>query len=220
MKQSFEQKIENLKAVENDIPAVIVVVNMETLAVAYMCKKGQDILKVTMDELAALGSDYHSRFFNPEDYPDYAPLIMNLLTGAEEGKMVTFFQQVRATENDNWKWYHSSVKVFLRNDEGVPTHVITYACPVDSTQNIDKKADRLLEEHQFLKQKYDLFNELTKREREILKYMAKDTSSVEIAKILSISEHTVNTHRTNIRRKLSINTQFEITQFAQAFALI
>ncbi|MEM7104779.1 MAG: response regulator transcription factor [Bacteroidota bacterium] len=55
---------------------------------------------------------------------------------------------------------------------------------------------------------------LTKREKEILKYLVSGQSSKEIGDTLHISAHTVNAHRKNIMRKLDIKTISGLTIYA------
>lgn len=57
---------------------------------------------------------------------------------------------------------------------------------------------------------------LTDREIEIIKLMVKGKSSLEIADLLFISEHTVKTHKKNIFKKLNINASAQLTPFALA----
>ncbi len=47
---------------------------------------------------------------------------------------------------------------------------------------------------------------LTKREVEILKLIGNGYSNTQIGKLLEISHRTVDTHRTNIRNKLGVNS--------------
>jgi DNA-binding NarL/FixJ family response regulator len=58
------------------------------------------------------------------------------------------------------------------------------------------------------------YNSLTNREREILHLSAESLSSTEIAKRLSISVRTVDTHRTNLMRKLGLHSQGELVTYA------
>ncbi|QCX01635.1 helix-turn-helix transcriptional regulator [Aggregatimonas sangjinii] len=58
---------------------------------------------------------------------------------------------------------------------------------------------------------------LTKRELEILKYMALGTESQIIAEKLSISKHTVQTHRKNIHRKTELKTPRDLVLFTLIF---
>jgi DNA-binding NarL/FixJ family response regulator len=56
--------------------------------------------------------------------------------------------------------------------------------------------------------------QLTNREKEIISYTAQGKSSQEIAKLLFLSPHTVNTHRRNIYKKLKLNNVKELVKFA------
>jgi DNA-binding CsgD family transcriptional regulator len=62
--------------------------------------------------------------------------------------------------------------------------------------------------------------ELTKREREILKLVKNGFLSKEISEKLSISVHTVNTHRQRFLEKLGANNSFEAVIFAAKFGLL
>jgi DNA-binding NarL/FixJ family response regulator len=55
---------------------------------------------------------------------------------------------------------------------------------------------------------------LTHREREILKLIAEGHKSAEIANYLYISPKTVETHRSNLMKKLKIRTNAELVAFA------
>lgn len=59
-----------------------------------------------------------------------------------------------------------------------------------------------------------LLKELTKREVEIITLISQGFSSSDIGKKLYISPRTVDTHRTNIMRKLDLHSVAEIVRFA------
>ena len=61
---------------------------------------------------------------------------------------------------------------------------------------------------------------LTKREVEILKYLADGKPNREIGKILHISSRTVDTHRSNILKKLKLRTNAELVKIAISAGLI
>ena len=63
-------------------------------------------------------------------------------------------------------------------------------------------------------EKSELLEELTKREIEILKLIAKGHTNVEIAEMLFISHRTVDTHRTNMLNKLNVNNVAGLVRFA------
>ena len=61
---------------------------------------------------------------------------------------------------------------------------------------------------------------LTKREIEILSYLADGLPNREIGNILHISTRTVDTHRSNILKKLKVKTNAELVKLALADGLI
>jgi DNA-binding NarL/FixJ family response regulator len=60
----------------------------------------------------------------------------------------------------------------------------------------------------------DAYETLTPREREVLHLAAEGLSNPRIAQRLSLSVRTVESHRANLMRKLSIHTQAELIRYA------
>lgn len=79
------------------------------------------------------------------------------------------------------------------------------------TQSLLKKDDELLK---------DLNIDITKREIEILKLIASGLTNKEIGKKLFISHRTVDTHRTNLMRKLDVKNIAGLVSFAMKQGLL
>lgn len=221
LQQLIDQKIASLQNVEYSFPSVIIVHDLRDTSVIYMSPSGLKILGITMKELKAMGPAYHERFFNMEFAAGYMPKIFGLMERNIDDEVISFFQQVRSSPDKDWAWYLSCTKILMRDDAGDPLLIITNAVPLSAEHYIEAaKAKKLLDENTFLRNNHHLYNELTKREKEILAMTAKGFSSVEIAKTLCISEMTATTHRRNIKRKLNAESNYDITRFAQAFDLI
>ena len=62
-----------------------------------------------------------------------------------------------------------------------------------------------------LQDSYDLLSE---REREVLQLLAEGKSNKEVAQLLSLSPHTVDSHRTNLMQKLNLHNTAEIVLYA------
>ena len=60
----------------------------------------------------------------------------------------------------------------------------------------------------------DPYETLTTRERELLHLVAEGNSNSEISGRMSISQRTVETHRTNVNRKLGLRTQADFIRYA------
>ncbi|MGP6486254.1 transcriptional regulator SdiA [Duffyella gerundensis] len=63
-------------------------------------------------------------------------------------------------------------------------------------------------------------NDFSQRELEILKWTAEGKTSVEIALILAISEHTVNFHQKNMQKRFNASNKTQIACYAAAIGLI
>jgi len=94
------------------------------------------------------------------------------------------------------------------------------AVPIDAHHHITSKVERLLQENNFLRRHQHIYFSLTAREKEVLKLMALGYSAQELAAKLYISEATASTHRRNIKSKIGAQSNYDITQFAQAFNII
>lgn len=218
--QLIDSKIAEIESYENDIPGVIIVFQASDFAVVYMSKRGRDILKITNEELRDLGPNYHTRFFNPEESKDYAPKLIDFLRRNTNNEIISLFQQVRPSPQHDYSWYMTGLKVVLRDEASIPLLILGIAIPVDAMHELAQKAQRVLDENNFLKKNFHLFEALTKREVELLKLFARGFTNENIARQLFISEETVATHRKNIKRKLGCKTTYDCTYFAQAFNLI
>lgn len=220
LEKAAKENIIQIQAVEQHIPGVIIVHNLVDDSIAYLSRRGREILKVTLEEIRLPHFDYHQRFFNPEDVPNYVPKILGLLQRNEDEEFVTYFQQVRANEFEPWKWYSSSTKILLRDTERRPVLAITIAIPIDAEHYFTPKIERLIKENNYLRNHKDLFASLSKREKEVLRLLVMGHNSFEIANTLNISEATAKTHRKNIRGKLNAESSYDLLQFAQAFNLV
>ncbi len=213
-------KIAAIQEYEDDIPGVIIVHNASNGSVVYMSKRGRDQLGVTNEELIAMGQEYLIRFFNPEEAKQYSPKLLDFLQRQDENEIISVFQQVRVSPELPYSWHISGIKIIHKDDNGIPLLLMTVAVPVESVHELAQKAQRVLDENNFLKKNSHLFESLTKREIELLKLFSKGLTNESIAQQLFISEETVATHRKNIKRKLNCKTNYDCTYFAQAFNLI
>lgn len=219
LQEMVQKQIGIVQQFEKEIPAVFVVHDIPDFSVVYMSQRGLDILGASLEEVRLGNAEYHARYFNPDDARIYVPKILSLLERNTDD-LITFFQQVRPSPDHEWTWYLSSIKIFLRDGDGKPRLTITMAVPLVTEHPFAGKVDRLLEENEFLHRNKEVFASLTKREREILRLTALGRNAAEIATQLHISEATAHTHRRNLRGKIHVQNNYELTRFAQAFDLI
>jgi DNA-binding CsgD family transcriptional regulator len=218
--KKVNKKIDAIDAIAQEIPGVIIIHNIKDGSVVYMSKRGLDILGITLQEVKDMGADYHTNFFNVEEAKEYVPKFMSHLERNNDDEVLSLFQQVRPSPSEAFTWYSTSMKIFMRDEDGNPLLTIGIALPVDPKHHLTSKVSRLLEENNFLRNNLKKFTTLGNREKEVLKLLALGKSSAEIAKELFISVSTVETHRKNIRNKLEASTSYQLAQYARAFDLI
>jgi DNA-binding CsgD family transcriptional regulator len=220
MKEAIDQKIEEIRSIEKSLPAMIIVHDIRDSTVVYMSEMALRGLGVTLQELLAMGMEYHENFFNSEDAKDYVPKILGLLERNNDDEIVSFFQQVRQMPKMEWAWFLSSIKILLRDNENKPVLTLTTSIPLDAQHHIAAKSQRILDENNFLRRNLHIFSKLSVREKEVLRLLALGHSSPEISEILFISDMTATTHRRNIKEKLQAKSQYDYIRFAHAFDLI
>jgi len=107
--------------------------------------------------------------------------------------------------------------IFIINDvnyKSLPSNFKNTIHINDSQVEILENLNNLIGNTAKVQSKSDLPEEISKREADILKYIALGFSNKEIADKLFISAHTVVTHRKNITRKLGIKTAPGLTIYA------
>ena len=213
-------KIREIAATADLFPGVVIVFNDQADEVKYMSARGLRQLGTSMAELTALGGAYYPTFFNPDEAHEYVPKLVDLMQRNDLAHVVSFFQQVRTGPARTFEWHLSTVKVLAQNAAGRPLLLICFSCPIDPESHVTHKVQRLLDENNFLRGHHARFATLTSREREILRGLALGQSAPEIADRLFISPQTAETHRRNLRRKLQVESAFELGQYARAFDLI
>ncbi|MBB5397346.1 response regulator transcription factor [Mucilaginibacter sp. AK015] len=213
-------QIEEYADAFDSLPCTVIIHDLRDWSVIYMSHRGLALLQSTKEEITELSSgEYYKLYFNQEDAEDYVPKILSLLERNNDEEMVTYFQQVRFPGKEDWNWHMSSTKIFMRDDNGNPATTITISVPLDAMHHMTAKAERLLQENNFLRKNYEKFSALTRREKEVLTHVALGKSAGEIAAELFISVATAETHRKNIKQKLNAST-YDLMQYARAFDLV
>ena len=135
------------------------------------------------------------------------------ITFEDPGYVASYFQNIKSLHSKDYIWYYSVKKKF----EGDLTLSITN--PLSTLGDAYKKIEKVLEEDLFIRKNFNKYASLTKRERQIIRLIARGLSSQQIADSLFVSIHTINTHRKKIWQKLEISSFPELIHFAEQFEL-
>jgi DNA-binding CsgD family transcriptional regulator len=221
LKIRIKQEIDKIEAIEHLLPSVIIIHHTKDSSIIWMSKNGLNLLGISLIELQSLNyADYNRRFFNEEDFKDYGPKLFKLIEQNNLNNAVSFLQQVRINGDIDFTWHISNSKILMRDDNGEPLLMITFSFPTTFINYLNSKAEKILEENNFLRKNANRFAKLSSREIEVLKHFAKGESAIDCGRAMFISPQTVETHRKNIRKKLDTKSFYELTQYARSFDLI
>ncbi len=159
---------------------------------------GMEVAKVLQGQC-----DTRVLFLTQHDDPAYILECINcgakgyILKDTQRAELIKAIQKIAAGEN-----YFTNVvyEVVMKN----------YGSAAPSTKEEKKTV---------VNEDGDLVN-LTKREREVLKYVIQGMTSAKIAKELFISARTIDTHRMNIMNKLKVKNAAELVKKALEQSLI
>ncbi len=127
-----------------------------------------------------------------------------------EGKYIRVIEQHQVLELDNKENIWLSLSIIdvspdQRIDEGVKSRLFNFV--TGEMVPFSDESDRVV-------------RDLTRREKEILKLVKEGLLSKEISDKLSISVHTVNTHRQRVLEKLGANNSIEAITLASGLGLL
>ncbi|WP_324721065.1 helix-turn-helix transcriptional regulator [Salinimicrobium sp. HB62] len=214
---NFIEELDTCREEFEKMPGVTVIHELDGFKPLFMTSNGLDLLGLTLEELIAIKEDYQLLFFNQDFMGDYLKSLRSLIEREGIHETFSFFHQVKI--EGKFRWYAASLKVFKVDHNFSPTHTITYAVPLEDFHWITK-AERLLEETNFGRDKLEKFTTLSKRELQVLALAAKGNRTAEMASSLKISADTVNSHLKSIRKKLDCKSSFELTEYARAYDLL
>lgn len=97
---------------------------------------------------------------------------------------------------------------------------VSVEIPSVPIRKIIKKLEKLAAEEEFKQNNKGQFDQLTKREIQVLSLLALGYNNPEISQKLFISRRTVEQHHKNVNRKLSIKSYADLMKYSLAFDLI
>lgn len=194
------------------IPGWLHLNNTIDFALDYMSPKMQNDFQTTIKEVRSIGVSYLYNCIHPETSERVVPQLLDLVKSGDNNKVLSFYQYIKLPEKD-FEWFFTTSKLF--NSE----YVISITLPVSIVKDFNEHIIEVLNENVFLKSNLNKFKALTKREKEIIRYLVKGASNTTIAREINVSEHTIKTHRRNIYKKLEISNVCDLVKFAQVYTI-
>lgn len=178
------------------------------LSFDYLSSKGCNLIGYSLEQLKRLGSkvlDKHQSAFTREIVHSK---VLNELNNITAEKVIIFYQ--------DWKPEGKTPYFFLTaTKKWNEDQLISISFFHKDVSYLTPKINRIFSVNQVLSQFYNGYNQLTKREKEILSLLANDKTRQEIASQLYLSQGTVKKHCENIYRKLGTHKRTELEKISK-----
>jgi DNA-binding CsgD family transcriptional regulator len=174
---------------------------------------------ISLDEKKENNNMLHQHFMEPLSEVEEQELVGQIagyLIKQDEGTVYSFFWANSKTAEVEGKWYVSSAKLKI-NEKETSHNIVIFTYDLALLGDGKEQLYLVLKNLDFLKKNYCKASLLTKREIEIMVLLANGKTSIEIGNELFISNHTVNTHRKNITKKLKTKNISELIKYTTAF---
>jgi DNA-binding CsgD family transcriptional regulator len=179
----------------------------------------------------------HALLFAKEILPKFLE-ICNLYSATEDVKKLklTYNTQLK-TKEGVYRWFFHQITIVDLNEEGMPLILLKMMHDIDDIKT-DEQIQMIISQkqenntHKTIYEKTMLATahatdsfatesfSITEREREILQLASYGLSGKKIAGELFISEHTVNTHKKNMLKKLNLSSSNELVRYAMMHGAI
>ncbi|SDD75596.1 regulatory protein, luxR family [Mucilaginibacter pineti] len=165
----------------------------------------------------------HLRLFDKEIFPDRLQILKGIKPEEHKNYIFSYNGSVK-NKNGKYEGFLQRSS-FISDTAGNPLFsmgiLINTSNFIDNgiiRQTVDKVDTEGIVSNELVCHKYYYLNEedklFTKREKDVLQWMAEGLSSKEIAKKLFVSEHTILTHRKNMQEKTNLPNAIALVSFA------
>ncbi len=193
---------------------------MDTFAWQWVPKEAVNSFDIDLEKGRKMTLvEYAVKHMHPISVQQLAPIYFNALIN-RDSTPIEAFQYVKLNEKMDYTWLHKVCIFSFALDQ-----IVILSHFVKNIDNDINQKEKLLGEHAFLRENYNKFMRLTKRQKEVLSLLALGHTNKSIAFELQTSPNTIRTHRNNIHRILelrwkNINHSQVYVRYATAFGLI
>ncbi len=203
----------SLDEISELVPGWLHLNSINDFSLVYISPRMETDFGIKKDLFQQGGHNFLASFIHPETTERVIPQLKELVASGDYSKVISFFQYIKTPATD-YQWFHTNTKLLEGRD-----CTISITNPVSVLEDFEDKVVDILNDYIYLKNNLTRYNDLTRREKEVLKLLSEGKSHKELADKLMISELTVKTHRQNIYRKLEVSNMIELIRFAYMFGL-
>lgn len=218
MNISPEQKLDFYEQIFATMNGAIYILDITTGGIHWITDNEtvRTNLGVTAQQIIGMGQEFPKRL---QRYPDYNESMTDAIAyfiQNPETKWIGLYRIQSISGTYRWVMYSTSAFEF-NNDQLCKT--ITMAIDVTKEINTNQVLTQYIRTS--LHSQYaDIYELLSDREIEVINHTAKGKSTRDIANELFLSHHTIESHKSNIFKKLNVGSSVELVQLAEKVGLL
>lgn len=216
---TLDQKLKEMSLDITDVaeylPGFVHLNSPRDISIQYANTEMTHTFELTLGDIQEMGLEFQEVYVHPESTEIVLPKLVPFVQQNDIHDVFSFFQAFRRDVDSPYEWCFSTSKISVK--DGM---ILTLTNPVTSFGHLAKKILDIVEEDLFVQKHYAKFEQLTLREKQVLKLLAQGYTHQSISDQLFISKLTVKTHRQNICRKLEVSRITELIRYARGFGLI
>lgn len=233
-KDYYLQKYSFLRKIINILPCSLYLLDYQTQTYWYVSEEVKNLMGYTAEEVMQNGHPWTLGQLHPDDLKEFTGSVFEEFVSYSHSLSREQLENTRFSVNYRFKHKEGHYVQFLDNhiiidmDEsnnpililGIVTDITPHKKDSRvvfsiSEYNSSNGSNELISTKSFPKS-----IEFTKREKEIIVLLGDGNSSKEIASMLNVSVHTVNTHRKNLLEKYDFKNTSELLSYSMANGIV
>lgn len=211
----FRRNFDSLQELVDLMPGIFHVNDKKDLTIGHLNKAGEEWGLLSKEEINDMGFEYFEKNIHPDSLKYVAPRFLEFYEKADDDQLHAEFQKIRNPRTGEFDTFFTVCKPFKEHNL-----LLTSSNPISGIDTVVRRIERIAEEELYVKKHFASFQQLTRRERQVLKLIALGNTNKGISEQLFITLETVKSHRKSLKKKTELKTTAGLVRYALAFELI
>lgn len=211
----IQEKIDKFREIDSWMPGIKVIQRIDPEENLFICQRGRQRYQLSEAFFRHLSKDEFRKTIFDATNPNTC-LIGTFGEGVHKRNLYIRYNSKQSPQEAELV----TVELIEEDSPGLPVLRLIQILPSNLMGWVPAKTARIVSEMCFLSDHRKKYQQLTKRNREVLGLMVKGMSAEEIGRQLFIGVNTVNTHKRRVKEILEIKSSYELLQYGLAFDLV
>lgn len=200
----------------NEIPTFVIVSYPHKIEIVHTNKELETLTGYPLEAIREDCQNYLQDIVHPESLRNVRKFLPEFYAGNHSTQTLAFVQYAQFYGTTEY----APLITFTKAPRSPDDLVTRLAVQPNELGAVANKMNRIVKMDEFKLQHFKRFQQLSKRELEVMQLLANGCNNPAIADKLFLSRQTVETHRKNIKAKLALRSFHDLMKYALAFDLV